>query len=539
MTKDSGAYGGGWRLGNSYSQLPEIFYSNIEPIPVSSPKLIVLNHALAESLGLDVEVLMKDDSIDIFAGNRVPPGSKPLAQAYAGHQFGHFTMLGDGRAILLGEQITPKGERFDVQLKGSGRTPYSRGGDGRAVLGPMLREYIISEAMYALGIPTTRSLAVVTTGEKVYRGEDKPGAVLTRVADSHIRVGTFEYAARWGTINDLKALADYTLERHFSSDKGMGYPGKEADFDSLDYSDCVEGSGFDGFAAGPRHQNKCENKYVYLLREVIRRQAELITKWQMVGFIHGVMNTDNMALSGETIDYGPCAFMDTYDPDTVFSSIDTNGRYAYGNQPLIAAWNLSRFAETLLPLLHDDEEKAVELAQYEVSKFNKLFYDYWLDGMRAKLGIFNDEAEDDDLIRFLLGMMISNRADFTNTFRILTEICGLATDGEQANNDSADSQIFTTSEFVGWKEQWQARLSRQSQSMDEAHMLMTHNNPSVIPRNHRVEEALEAADRDGDYSILQKLLSVISNLYVYTVEHELYSTLPAPSVCPYRTYCGT
>jgi uncharacterized protein YdiU (UPF0061 family) len=231
--------------------------------------------------------------------------------------------------------------------------------------------------------------------------------------------------------------------------------------------------------------------------------------------------------------------MDTYDPDTVFSSIDTNGRYAYGNQPLIAAWNLSRFAETLLPLLHDDEEKAVELAQYEVSKFNKLFYDYWLDGMRAKLGIFNDESEDDDLIRFLLGMMISNRADFTNTFRILTGICGLTIDCEQTNNDGVDTQIFTTSEFVGWKEQWQARLSRQPQSMDEAHMLMTQNNPSVIPRNHRVEEALEAAERDGDYSILQKLLSVLSNPYVYTVEHELYSTLPAPSVCPYRTYCGT
>ena len=513
----------GWNLESSYSDLPGLFYSCLAPIPVSSPKLAVLNHSLAESLGLDPEALIKDEGIAIFAGNKVPPGSNPLAQAYAGHQFGYFTMLGDGRALLLGEQITPKGERYDVQLKGSGRTPYSRGGDGRAVLGPMLREYIISEAMYALGIPTTRSLAVVTTGEKVLRREVQPGAVLTRIASSHIRVGTFQYAARWGTIDDLRALADYTLERHFFVNCDSDDSGNDCDQGGK------ENQSNQGYADAPTDTDNCEdygNKYIYLLNQVVRRQASLIAKWQLVGFIHGVMNTDNMALSGETIDYGPCAFMDTYDPDTVFSSIDTHGRYAYGNQPIIAAWNLSRFAETLLPLLHEDEKKAVELAQAEVSKFNDLFFGHWLDGMRAKLGIFNDEPDDYDLAGGLLGMMQRNRADFTNTFRALT-------------NDTEGVDMFKTDEFIGWKKQWRARQSRQPQSLDEAHLLMMHNNPAVIPRNHRVEEALEAAEKDGDYSVMQKLLSVLSNPYDYSPEHELYTTLPAPSSCPYRTFCGT
>ena len=294
------------------------FLPSINPTPVRSPKLIILNDPLATSLGLNVQALQSEDGVAVLAGNQIPEGALPLAQAYAGHQFGHFNMLGDGRALLLGEQITPQGERVDIQLKGSGRTPYSRGGDGRAALGPMLREYIISEAMHALGIPTTRSLAVVTTGESVIRETELPGAILTRVAASHLRVGTFQYVAKWGTVEDLRALADYTLKRHF--------PEVEAD----------------------------ENRYLSLLQEVIKRQAALIAKWQLVGFIHGVMNTDNMAISGETIDYGPCAFMDAYDPATVFSSIDIQGRYAYGNQPHIAGWNLARFAETLLPLLHDN-----------------------------------------------------------------------------------------------------------------------------------------------------------------------------------------
>ena len=304
---------------------------------------------------MNVQALQSNDGVAVLAGNQIPEGALPLAQAYAGHQFGHFTMLGDGRALLLGEQITPQGERVDIQLKGSGRTPYSRGGDGRAALGPMLREYIISEAMHALGIPTTRSLAVVTTGESVIRETELPGAILTRVAASHLRVGTFQYVSKWGTVEELRALADYTLKRHF--------PDVDAD----------------------------ENRYLFLLQEVIKRQAALIAKWQLVGFIHGVMNTDNMAISGETIDYGPCAFMDAYDPATVFSSIDSQGRYAYGNQPHIAGWNLARFAETLLPLLHDNQEQAVKLAQDAISDFTELYHSNWLAGMRAKLGIFNEE----------------------------------------------------------------------------------------------------------------------------------------------------
>ncbi|NQD67485.1 YdiU family protein, partial [Bacillus haikouensis] len=321
----------GWNLNNSYNRLPEAFYTNLELNPVEAPELVILNGQLAEKLGLERSALQREEGIRVLAGNEVPEGGSPLAQAYAGHQFGHFNMLGDGRAILLGEQITPSKERYDIQLKGSGRTPYSRGGDGRAALGPMLREYIISDAMHALGIPTTRSLAVVTTGEVIIRETTLPGAVLTRTASSHLRVGTFQYAARFGSVEDLRALADYAIERH--------YP--------------------DALQAG--------NRYLFLLEEVIKRQAALVAKWQLAGFIHGVMNTDNMTISGETIDYGPCAFMDTFDPETVFSSIDTGGRYAYGNQPPIAGWNLARFAETLLPLLHKDEETSLKLAQEAIS----------------------------------------------------------------------------------------------------------------------------------------------------------------------------
>ena len=310
MTKEIG-----WNFDNSYARLSKLFFTSTNPTPVSSPKLIIFNESLAKSLGLNGKKLQGKDGVDVFAGNVIPEGASPLAQAYAGHQFGHFNMLGDGRAILLGEQISPQGVRVDIQLKGSGRTPYSRGGDGRAALGPMLREYIISEAMHALGIPTTRSLAVVSTGEPVIRETDLPGAILTRVASSHIRVGTFQYVANWGNVEELRELADYTLKRH--------YPEIE----------------------------KGERRYLSLLQEVIKRQAELIAKWQLVGFIHGVMNTDNMAISGESIDFGPCAFMDTYDPATVFSSIDREGRYAYGNQPYMGGWNLARFAESLLPLL--------------------------------------------------------------------------------------------------------------------------------------------------------------------------------------------
>lgn len=481
----------GWNLDNSYARLPDLLFKRLSLNPVSSPKLVIFNEPLSEYLGLNDQLLKNEYGIDVLAGNRIPKGAEPIAQAYAGHQFGYFTMLGDGRAVLLGEQITPLGERFDIQLKGSGRTPYSRGGDGRAALGPMLREYIISEAMHGLGIPTTRSLAVVATGEQVYRETKLPGAVLTRVAASHIRVGTFQYISKWGTFDELKALADYTLQRHFPSA----------------YSD--------------------GNRYLYLLQAVIERQAKLIAKWMLAGFIHGVMNTDNMALCGETIDYGPCAFMDVYDTGTVFSSIDIHGRYAYGNQPRIAAWNLARFAETLLPLLDEDEGIAVKLAQDAISHFNELYHHNWLYGMRAKLGIFNEEPGDESLIEALLGMMQKFGADYTNTFAALTF------------DNLSDMTMFQTEEFANWHKLWQDRLSRQQETKTASQKLMQSSNPAVIPRNHRVEEALEAAVNQGDYSVFHKLLDVLSNPYEYPAKQSEYAAVPPPSSCPYRTFCGT
>jgi len=491
MTKGKASIEHGWNLDNSYARLPQSFFTGLNPVPVRSPHLVMLNHPLVTSLGLNIHALQGQDGVAVLAGNRIPEGSVPLAQAYAGHQFGHFTMLGDGRALLLGEQITPQGERLDIQLKGSGRTPYSRGGDGRAALGPMLREYIISEAMHALGIPTTRSLAVVSTGESVIRETKLPGAILTRVAASHLRVGTFQYVSVWGNVEELRTLADYTLQRHFPDVDAVG------------------------------------NQYLYLLQEVIKRQAMLIAKWQLVGFIHGVMNTDNMALSGETIDYGPCAFMDIYDPATVFSSIDTIGRYAYGNQPNIAAWNLARFAETLLPLLHSNREQAAELANEALAAFAELYLCNWLGGMRAKLGIFNSESEDASLIESLLGMMKKYQADYTNTFRALT------------HDQLEETTLLGTPEFDQWYELWQARLSRQKEPPISAHQLMRNSNPALIPRNHRVEEALAAAVQQGDYSVMERLLAVLSSPYAHSHEQAAYATPPAPAARPYRTFCGT
>ncbi|KWW21882.1 MULTISPECIES: YdiU family protein [Peribacillus] len=480
----------GWNLDNSYARLPEKFFTSTKPTPVSSPELVILNEPLAASLNLDVEALKGEAGVAVFAGNETPEGGSPLAQAYAGHQFGHFNMLGDGRAILLGEQILPQGGRVDIQLKGPGRTPYSRGGDGRAALGPMLREYIISEAMHALGIPTTRSLAVVTTGESIIRETRLPGAIMTRVAASHLRVGTFQFAAKWGTIDELRTLADYAIKRH--------YPDVEAG----------------------------ENRYLSLFEEVIERQARLIAQWQLVGFIHGVMNTDNMTISGETIDYGPCAFMDAYDPATVFSSIDTQGRYAYGNQPVIGGWNLARFAESLLPLLHEDLDSAVELAQEKISAFKELHHAHWLAGMRAKLGLYNEETQDEALINGLLSMMKKHGADYTNTFRALTF------------DKLEDTVLFGAPEYVQWHELWQARLGRQQESKASASQLMQSSNPAVIPRNHRVEEALSAAVEKGDYSVMQRLLDVLSNPYEHSAKQAEYTTLPVSST-PYRTFCGT
>ncbi len=481
----------GWNLNNSYSHLPKLFFTKVNPTPVPEPKLIIFNDKLAKFLGFNPHVLESEYGVDILAGNEIPEGGEPLAQAYAGHQYGHFTKLGDGRAILLGEQITPKGNRFDIQLKGSGRTPYSRRGDGRAVLGPMLREYIISEAMYGLGIPTTRSLAVVITGEAVKRESEKTGAILTRVAASHLRVGTFQYIAKWGTVDELRAIADYTIERHYPDAKGR------------------------------------ENCYLALLQGVVKRQAELIAKWQLVGFVHGVMNTDNMALSGETIDYGPCAFMDTYDLETVFSSIDRYGRYAYGNQPDIGAWNLARFAETLVPLFDDEQEQAVDLATGVITEYKDIYHCNWLEGMRSKLGLTNQRTEDEALIEDLLDIMEKYEADFSNTFIALTY--------DQLSN----MELFESEEFAQWHKRWQARLDRQDGSKEISYQLMRNTNPALIPRNHRVEEALEAAVEEGDYTVIKRFLGVLANPYAHSEKQTEYTTLPPPSHYPYRTFCGT
>ncbi len=481
----------GWKFDNSYARLPETFYVRLNPVPVRAPQLVVFNEPLAPFLGLNPDALQGDAGAAAFSGNRIPEGADPLAQAYAGHQFGHFTMLGDGRAILLGEQLTPEGERFDIQYKGSGRTPFSRQGDGRAGLGPMLREYIISEALHALGIPTTRSLAVVTTGEPVFRETTLQGAILTRTAASHIRVGTFQYAAARDQANEIQALADYTIHRHFPDVAGEANP------------------------------------YLALLGAAVERQASLLARWMLVGFIHGVMNTDNVSLCGETIDYGPCAFMNTYDPNTVFSSIDHHGRYAYDRQPHVAQWNLARFAETLLPTIHQDSQKAVSMAKKEISRFSDTYRKYWLAGMRAKLGLLNQEADDDALVADLLDGMRRQGADFTNTFRDL------------ASGSLPEALAFQAPALKPWFERWQSRLERQPDSWEASRRCMNAHNPAVIPRNHRVEEALEAATARDDYTVMEKLLRVLSQPYQDLPEHTGYKLPPPPSTQPYRTFCGT
>ena len=481
----------GWHFDNSYSRLPAAFYVRKNPVPVRSPRIVVFNHALAASLGLNAEALTNEQWATIFSGNVIPEGAEPLAQAYAGHQFGGFTVLGDGRAILLGEQLTPASERFDLQLKGAGKTPFSRGGDGRATLGPMLREYIISEAMYALGIPTTRSLAVVTIGEPVFRATVLPGAILTRVATSHIRVGTFEYIASQNSPESIQILADYTIRRHYSG------------LISVD------------------------NPYLAFLHAVMDRQASLVAHWQMVGFIHGVMNTDNMAISGETIDYGPCAFMDAYDPATVFSSIDSRGRYAYGNQPHVAQWNLARFAETLLPLLHRDREQALAMAAEATASFPAIFQRHWVSGMRAKLGLFTEEAEDIALIEALLKLMHEHHADYTNTFRALTL------------ESLPNIPLRYEPAFVDWHRCWQERLKHQSEPKEAALFLMRSRNPAIIPRNHHVEEALEAAVKRSDLTVMDNLLAALKTPFDESPLHAKYRTPVAPSEPAYQTFCGT
>lgn len=484
----------GWNIDNTYLELPNKFYSLVKQNHISDPELVVFNEQLAASLGLSSQILKSPEGLQVLVGNDSPTGKPLIAQAYAGHQFGHFTMLGDGRAMLLGEHIGPDGQRVDLQLKGSGRTPYSRGGDGLAPLGPMLREYIISEAMHKLGIPTTRSLGVVKTGIPVFRQSELEGAILTRVAKSHIRVGTFEYAANFGGQEDVKALADYTINRHF-----------------------------------PQIQT-ADNPYLALLEEVIKLQAALIANWQLVGFIHGVMNTDNMVICGETIDYGPCAFMDVYDTSTVFSSIDRNSRYAYGNQPNIGGWNIARFAESLLPLIHPDSRESIKLAEEMIKSYAQLYHNNWLSGMRSKLGILNEEEEDEALIKELLGLMSQYGADFTNTFVGLTA---------QDHMDLDTTGLFISKEFNQWNERWVARLARQSKGKQSPRQVMQDHNPRVIPRNHQVEKAIETATSQGDYTAFNGLLKALAKPYDYNEIDREYMTLPAKQDPAYQTFCGT
>ena len=480
----------GWRLENTYSRLSEALFAPAEPAKVREPRVAILNQRLAVELGLNLDAIPPGDAAALFAGQTLPAESRPIAQAYAGHQYGGFAMLGDGRAILLGEHRTPDGRFVDIQLKGPGRTRFSRGGDGRAALGPMLREYIISESMAALGIPTTRSLAVVTTGEAVYRASALRGAVLTRVAASHIRVGTFEFAARRDE-STLRALADYTIARH--------YP------ELTDVS----------------------HKYLGFLRAVADRQASLVARWQLVGFIHGVMNTDNVAISGETIDYGPCAFMNDYDLGTVFSSIDSGGRYAYGNQPHIAQWNLARFAEALLSLIDPDQGKAIAAATEVLEEFPARFEGYWLAGMRKKLGLQTDEAGDAELARSLLDWMHKSHADFTNTFRDLS------------TEESLAGEPFQDPAFQAWQMRWQERRSRDGETHTSSYALMQSVNPAVIPRNHRVEEALSAAEEHDDLSVLHRLLAALASPFEMRADRPVEYRDPPADESGYRTFCGT
>ena len=482
--------GSGFNFDNTYIHLPKAFYTELSPVPVRKPEMVIFNAPLSTDMGLDFSGISTDVKAALFSGNIMPEGSEPLAQAYAGHQFGHFTMLGDGRAIVWGEHITPSGQRLDIQFKGSGPTPYSRGADGRAVLGPMLREYIISEAMHALNIPTTRSLAVVTNGEKVYRETGLPGAILTRIASSHIRVGTFEYAALQQDKGIIQTLVDYTIDRH--------YPWIKEE----------------------------HNKTLSLLKAVIEKQADLITHWMRVGFIHGVMNTDNMTLSGETIDYGPCAFMDAYDPGTVFSSIDHMGRYAYANQPDIAQWNLARLAETMLPLLDDEIEKAADTTEEAVNGFGALYKDKWLSMMRAKLGLFGARAEDESLITDLLDWMQRAGADYTNTFRHLTE------------EKPPQGKPYNDKTFKEWYTRWQAQLAKNTKPLKSSLSLMRANNPAVIPRNHKVEQVLDAAT-NGDLKPLKDLLTALQEPYKNRSDLKPYQSPPKQDERVYQTFCGT
>ena len=480
-----------WNFKTSYELLPEVFYKKVSPNTVKSPEIVIFNEKLANELGLDSAMLKSEYGENILAGNLGPKDEGLLSLAYAGHQFGHFTMLGDGRALLIGESKNSKGELIDIQLKGSGRTPYSRGGDGRAALGPMLREHLISEAMNALKIPTTRSLAVLKTGEKVYRENSLEGAILVRTALSYIRVGTFEYAAAMGKGEHLKQLADFAIDRHFPKVK------------------------------------KEEKPYLGFLREVIRSQAELIARWQAVGFIHGVMNTDNTAISGETIDYGPCAFMDIYDPKTVFSSIDTFGRYSYENQPKILRWNLARLAETLIPLIDDNQDKAVSQANELLAEYDEIYLGFYYSLMRDKLGIIKASSENNKLVDDLLELMKKNKMDYTNTFVDITF------------NNLNESESYESEEFRQWEIRWKDILDNQDGNIELAKLKMKQSNPGIIPRNNLVERALSEVVNNNDYTFYKQLLKNLLSPYEHELIDKELKKAPVMPLKPYKTYCGT
>jgi uncharacterized protein YdiU (UPF0061 family) len=484
---------------NSYTRFPERFFARVNPSPVQTPRLIRLNDALAQELGLDPAWLAGPEGIEMLAGNHVAEGAEPIATAYAGHQFGGFSpQLGDGRAVLLGEVVDRNGQRRDIQLKGAGLTPFSRNGDGRAALGPVLREYIVSEAMAALGVPTTRALAAVLTGETVRRETLLPGAVLTRVASSHIRIGTFQYFAVRGDVRGLRLLADHVIARH--------YPG-------IAESDAP---------------------YLSLLEAVIAAQAALIAHWMQIGFIHGVMNTDNMSIAGETLDYGPCAFMDAYDPATVFSAIDERGRYAYGNQPPIGRWNLARFAEALLPLLAEDQDRAVTLAQDALGGFDDLLQDAMVAGFRRKLGLFTEQADDVVLIKALLDTMQQGQADFTLVFRRLSEEAASPPVGGPCRDLFADPAAFDA-----WEGEWRQRLARETIQSEERRQAMRSVNPLFIPRNHRVEAVIEAAVERQDFAPFDELMIVLAKPYEVQPGLDDYALPPAAHERVLATFCGT
>ena len=484
---------------NTYGRLPERFFARVEPARVARPGLLCLNAPLAAALGIDLDAMDRDAWAEVFAGNRLLPGSEPLAMAYAGHQFGHFVpQLGDGRAVLLGEVIDRSGVRRDIQLKGAGQTPFSRQGDGRAALGPVLREYLVSEAMHALGVRTTRALAAVTTGETVLRETTLPGAVLTRVAESHIRVGTFQYFAMRGDFDAVRELADYAIERHYPDARDARSP------------------------------------YLALLEAVADRQARLVSRWMHLGFIHGVMNTDNMAISGETVDYGPCAFLDRYDPAKAYSAVDQFGRYAFGNQPGIAQWNLARLAETLLPLIDDDEARALTSARELIEAFPHAFRSRWLAGMRRKLGLFTSDDGDLALVDALLEAMRDNGADFTLFFR---RLCDAA--GEPAAHEDVRRLFDDPSAYDRWAARWQERMGLEPQPPGQRAAAMRQANPAFIPRNHHVERALNAAVLDGDLTAFHGLRAVLAHPYEDQPDSAGYGLPPTPEEEIRNTFCGT